>query len=203
MTSSPDSKQQHPPRYFTDMEHRYRHRHGTRGPCLQSVLPYPWDYVTQEYHQRFPRNPNFPYILDTQITQDEKREDGHHITRVVTLDPEMPSWLKKLTGVETLIMKEKSVTNRKTRTMTLYTENVTLSELAHMWEDCVYTEHHENNNWTFKEQIPFLDLAYCRKNSCLGLRSQIEQFCCNLFVSRAESALETERKILNNKFNGT
>lgn len=56
-------------------------------------------------------------------------------------------------------MREDAVINKKERRMTLRSNNVTLFNSVRMYEECDYTQHPDNPNWTLKEQIAYLDIG--------------------------------------------
>jgi len=122
--------------------------------------------------------------------------DEVRMTRIIKLDMGFPNWLKKLTGAEVFTVREDSVINERERTMTLRSTNITLHDTVRLYEECVYTQHSENPNWTHKEQIAYLDLVYCRRHICLGLKKSVENFARGLFVSRANNAAKDEMALL-------
>lgn len=179
-----------------------------------SLLKYPWLQVVQTYQQRFPTNPEFPYIKNTEILQSEKEYNKKNqlvketITRRVLIDPLFPHWLQKLSGTDSLAFVEKSIIDYEKQEMILATHNDSLSRYVSIYEDCVYratnastlSEYKSNteNNILFSKQSP-LQHTYKEQTGYLklhlrlfGIEHRIEKFASYIFIARAEDAIQKE-----------
>jgi len=169
---------------------------GTPSPKLVTTLPYPWEQVVQAYNIRFPSHPAFPYLKGSTVPYLETSNKETRLTRIVSLDMGFPGWIKKITGMEVFTVREDAVIDERARIMSLRSTNISLQDTVRMYEECIYRQHPENPEWTQKELIAYLDLVYCRRHVCLGLKKNVEHWARGLFTSRAKNAVQDEMKLI-------
>ncbi len=106
------------------------------------------------------------------------------------------NFIPQLTGMSIFTMKEYSETNYKEKTMKIISTNHTLNDQVIMYEVAFYRQHPKNPDWTYKELTPYMDIVYCQRHYCFGLKESVEDLSRNIYMTRAQDALRKEEKML-------
>ncbi len=171
---------------------QFRHPELGSGQTRIATLKYPWGSVVHAYESRFPRNPLFPYIENTEVLESEQSEHVKREVRRLSIDPGMPGWLKTFARIKHFVFIEESIVDYQKRMMTLNTRNESLVYYTSVQENCVYRQHPENEQWTLKEQTGYYKLH----TYLFGWEKSIENYGSWIFVERAKHALQQEMTLI-------
>lgn len=124
------------------------------------VYKYPFELVMAAYVRRFPTCDMIPIMAGTEIFKEYNSEDGaeEELHRRCRLHVEAPYLLKKIMGVEWLYFVQINSLDRRNRTLKIRAYNESYDERVVIEENCKYTVHPENSEWTCFEQSASLDV---------------------------------------------
>lgn len=150
--------------------------------------------VMAAYERRFPTCPMIPIFLGSDITEEEKSDDGaiHIITRRCRLNLDAPYILKRISGVEHLIFIQRNSLNWRQRTLKIEAWNESFSSRVHVLEGCTYTVHPDNPNWTCFEQTASLEIK-----SFFGFESSVEKLAVKQYAASLKKGKEILMHYLN------
>ncbi|KAL8558408.1 hypothetical protein ACOMHN_064755 [Nucella lapillus] len=136
------------------------------------VYKYPFELVMAAYEKRFPTCKMIPVFLGCDILEEEKSEDGatHTIKRRCQLAVEAPYLIKKIVGADCLHFIQTNACDRRNRTLKIEAYNESFSSRVAVKENCTYTVHPENPDWTCFEQDASLDIKHF-----FGFESTVEK----------------------------
>jgi len=124
------------------------------------VYKYPFELIMAAYVRRFPTCEMIPIMAETEIFEEHHSEDGaeEELHRRCKLHVEAPYLLKKIMGVDFLYFVQINTLDRRNRTLKIRAYNESYDERVVIEENCQYTVHPENNEWTCFEQSASLDV---------------------------------------------
>jgi hypothetical protein len=133
---------------------------------------------------RFPTSPKIPVFLGSEITWEEKSDDGatHAIERRCKLAVNAPFLLKKVAGVDCLYFMQRNTLDRRARTMKILAWNETWAARISIKEECLYRVHPENADWTCYEQNGSLEIK-----SFFGFESLIEKLAMKQYTAQIKN----------------
>uniref|UniRef100_A0A4X2L4X5 SEC14 like lipid binding 5 n=1 Tax=Vombatus ursinus TaxID=29139 RepID=A0A4X2L4X5_VOMUR len=158
------------------------------------VYKYPFELVMAAYEKRFPTCPQIPVFLGSEIIHESKSQDGsiHIVERSCKLTVDAPRLLKKIAGVEYVIFVQKNVLNWKDRTLLIEAHNETFANRVIVHENCSYTVHPENDEWTCFEQSASLDIK-----SFFGFENAVEKIAMKQYTANIKKGKEVIEYYLN------
>ncbi|XP_054445528.1 SEC14-like protein 5 [Pteronotus mesoamericanus] len=158
------------------------------------VYKYPFELVMAAYEKRFPTCPQIPVFLGSEILCESRSEDGavHVVERSCRLRVEAPRLLRKIAGVEHVVFVQKNVLNWKERTLHIEAHNETFASRVVVHENCSYTVHPENEEWTCFEQSASLDIR-----SFFGFESALEKIAMKQYTANVKRGKEVIEHYLN------
>ncbi|XP_044534196.1 SEC14-like protein 5 [Gracilinanus agilis] len=150
--------------------------------------------LERAYEKRFPTCPQIPVFLGSEIIHESKSQDGsiHIVERSCKLTVDAPRLLKKIAGVEFVIFVQKNVLNRKDRTLLIEAHNETFANRVIVHENCSYTVHPENDEWTCFEQSASLDIK-----SFFGFENAVEKIAMKQYTANIKRGKEVIEYYLN------
>ncbi|XP_069953802.1 SEC14-like protein 1 isoform X2 [Cherax quadricarinatus] len=124
------------------------------------------------YVRRFPKCDMIPIMAGTDIIKETTSKDGAvvQVSRRCKLHVEAPYLLKKIMGVEFIYFVQTNTLDQRNRTLTIEAYNESFSSRVAILENCRYTVHPENSEWTCFEQTATLDIK-----SFFGFESTVEK----------------------------
>ncbi|GAB6020388.1 hypothetical protein CHUAL_003093 [Chamberlinius hualienensis] len=136
------------------------------------IYKYPFELVMAAYEKRFPTCKMIPVFVGSDTTYEFRSDDGaeHVIERKCKLNVECPYILKKIVGVDYVYFIQKNSLDRRNRTLKIEARNDSFSSRIIINENCTYTVHPENSDWTCFEQSASLDVK-----SFFGFESTVEK----------------------------
>lgn len=136
------------------------------------IYKYPFELVMAAYEKRFPTCKMIPVFLGSDTIYEFNSEDGaeHIIERRCRLNVEAPYILKKIIGVDVVFFIQKNTLNRRARTLKIEAYNESFSNRVVINENCLYSVHPENSEWTCFEQSASLDVK-----SFFGFENAVEK----------------------------
>ncbi|KAH6943759.1 hypothetical protein HPB50_026935 [Hyalomma asiaticum] len=136
------------------------------------VYKYPFELVMAAYERRFPTCPMIPVFLGSDTVSEYKSEDGaeHIIERRCRLNVDAPYLLKKIIGVDFVYFIQKNSLDRRQRILKIEAYNESFATRVGIKENCTYSVHPENPDWTCFEQSASLDVK-----SFFGFESAVEK----------------------------
>lgn len=157
---------------------------------------YSWDLVTTAFWNKYP-NPNLPHVESSDVVDRYVDADGRlRSARVARCRQDIPAFAQGMFGKFCFVFEE-SIVDPKKKTLTLRTRNISYSNLFQVQEECVYSPHASNAEWTeYKQEakitafVPFIS-------------RKIEQFSVKAGNSNAVKGLQTMEGICRDLFNGT
>ncbi|XP_024409219.2 SEC14-like protein 5 [Desmodus rotundus] len=158
------------------------------------IYKYPFELVMAAYEKRFPTCPQIPVFLGSEILCESRSEDGavHVVERSCRLRVEAPRLLRKIAGVEHVVFVQKNVLNWKERTLHIEAHNETFASRVVVHENCSYTVHPENEEWTCFEQSASLDIR-----SFFGFESALEKIAMKQYTANVKRGKEVIEHYLN------
>uniref|UniRef100_A0A8D1DVU7 SEC14 like lipid binding 5 n=2 Tax=Sus scrofa TaxID=9823 RepID=A0A8D1DVU7_PIG len=151
------------------------------------VYKYPFELVMAAYEKRFPTCPQIPVFLGSEVLHESRSADGavHVVERSCRLRVEAPRLLRKIAGVEHVVFVQRNVLNWKERTLLIEAHNETLASRVVVKENCSYTVHPENEEWTCFEQSASLDIR-----SFFGFESALEKIAMKQYTANIKRGKE-------------
>ncbi|KAK3520410.1 hypothetical protein QTP70_024160 [Hemibagrus guttatus] len=151
------------------------------------VYKHPFELIMVAYERRFPTCPLIPIFVHSDITSESQSEDGetHVIERRCALDVDAPRLLKRIAGVEYLYFVQKNTLDRRQRSLHIETFNESFSTRVIVKEQCSYTVHPENEDWTCFEQSASMDIK-----SFFGFESTAEKIAMRQYASSIKKGKE-------------
>ncbi|XP_071813013.1 SEC14-like protein 5 isoform X2 [Apostichopus japonicus] len=156
------------------------------------IYKHPFEMVMAAYERRFPTCPMIPIFLGSDITEEEKSEDGaiHIITRRCRLNLDAPYILKRISGVEHLIFIQRNSYNWRQRTLKIEAWNESFNSRVHVLEGCTYTVHPDNSSWTCFEQTASLEIK-----SFFGFESTVEKLAVKQYAASLKKSNESQNNL--------
>ncbi|KAM7297430.1 SEC14-like protein 1 [Ixodes scapularis] len=154
------------------------------------VYKYPFELVMAAYERRFPTCPMIPVFLGSDTVMEYKSEDGavHIIERRCRLNVEAPYLLKKIIGVDFVYFIQKNSLDRRARVLKIDAHNESFSSRVGINENCTYSVHPENPEWTCFEQSASLDVK-----SFFGFENAVEKLAMKQYsqnISKGKEIIE-------------
>ncbi|XP_075724661.1 real-time [Rhipicephalus microplus] len=154
------------------------------------VYKYPFELVMAAYERRFPTCPMIPVFLGSDTVSEYKSEDGaeHVIERRCRLNVDAPYLLKKIIGVDFVYFIQKNSLDRRQRILKIEAYNESFSARVGIKENCTYSVHPENPDWTCFEQSASLDVK-----SFFGFESAVEKLAMKQYsqnISKGKEIIE-------------
>lgn len=158
------------------------------------VYKYPFELVMMAYERRFPNCPLIPMFVNSEITSEVQSEDGAtQVTeRRCTVDVDAPRLLKRIAGVDYLYFIQKNSLDRRQRTLHIEAYNESFSSRVMVNENCCYTVHPENEDWTCFEQSASMDIK-----SFFGFESTAEKIAMKQYAASIKKGKEIIEFYLN------
>nr|CDJ91673.1 PRELI MSF1 domain containing protein [Haemonchus contortus] len=106
------------------------------------LFPYSFDEVVSVFWDRYPNS--FAKHIVTEDVLERVVTENTIVTKKLIVKhgssilKRVPRWLSRMTEIRTVPVIEESIYDRRTRTLTTYTRNVSHNELFAMHERCVY-----------------------------------------------------------------
>ncbi|XP_046855313.1 SEC14-like protein 1 [Xenia sp. Carnegie-2017] len=151
------------------------------------VYKYPFELVMAAYQKRFPTCKMIPIFLGSEIISESTSEDGaeHIIERRCRINVEAPYLLKKIIGVDNVFFIQKNTTNWRKRTLTINAYNESFSSRVIIKENCYYSVHPENPEWTCYEQEASLDVK-----AFFNFEAAVEKLMIKIYLSNIKKGKE-------------
>nr|XP_051692264.1 SEC14-like protein 5 isoform X3 [Oryctolagus cuniculus] len=143
------------------------------------VYKYPFELVMAAYEKRFPTCPQIPVFLGSEVLRESHSADGavHVVERSCRLRVDAPRLLRK-----------RNVLNWRERSLLIEAHNETFASRVVVQENCSYTVHPENEDWTCFEQCASLDIR-----SFFGFENALEKLAMKQYtanVTRGKEVIE-------------
>ncbi|XP_045849434.1 SEC14-like protein 5 isoform X3 [Meles meles] len=158
------------------------------------IYKYPFELVMAAYEKRFPTCPQIPVFLGSEVLRESRSPDGavHVVERSCRLRVEAPRLLRKIAGVEHVVFVQRNVLNWRERTLLIEAHNETFASRVVVNENCSYTVHPENEEWTCFEQSASLDIR-----SFFGFESALEKIAMKQYTANVKRGKEVIEHYLN------
>ncbi|XP_045398489.1 SEC14-like protein 5 [Lemur catta] len=158
------------------------------------VYKYPFELVMAAYEKRFPTCPQIPVFLGSEVLRESRSPDGavHVVERSCRLRVDAPRLLRKIAGVEHVVFVQRNVLNWKERTLLIEAHNETFASRVVVHENCSYTVHPENEDWTCFEQSASLDIR-----SFFGFENALEKIAMKQYTANIKRGKEVIEHYLN------
>nr|XP_019612027.1 PREDICTED: SEC14-like protein 5 [Rhinolophus sinicus] len=158
------------------------------------IYKYPFELVMAAYEKRFPTCPQIPVFLGSEVLRESRSADGavHVVERSCRLRVEAPRLLRKIAGVEHVVFLQRNILNWKERTLHIEAHNETFASRVVVKENCSYTVHPENEEWTCFEQSASLDIR-----SFFGFESALEKIAMKQYTANVNRGKEVIEHYLN------
>lgn len=154
------------------------------------VYKYPFELVMEAYVRRFPKCDMIPIMAGTDVLKETTSKDGavQQVSRRCRLHVEAPYLLKKIMGVEFIHFVQTNTLDRRNRTLQIEAYNESFSSRVAINENCRYSVHPENGDWTCFEQTATLDIK-----SFFGFESTVEKIAMKQYsqnISKGKEIIE-------------
>ncbi|XP_076696722.2 SEC14-like protein 5 isoform X1 [Callospermophilus lateralis] len=158
------------------------------------VYKYPFELVMAAYEKRFPTCPQIPVFLGSEVLGESRSADGavHVVERSCRLRVDAPRLLRKIAGVEHVVFVQKNVLNWRERTLLIEAHNETFASRVVVKENCSYSVHPENEDWTCFEQSASLDIR-----SFFGFENTLEKIAMKQYTANVKRGKEVIEHYLN------
>ncbi|XP_045849432.1 SEC14-like protein 5 isoform X2 [Meles meles] len=135
-----------------------------------------------------------PVFLGSEVLRESRSPDGavHVVERSCRLRVEAPRLLRKIAGVEHVVFVQRNVLNWRERTLLIEAHNETFASRVVVNENCSYTVHPENEEWTCFEQSASLDIR-----SFFGFESALEKIAMKQYTANVKRGKEVIEHYLN------
>jgi len=118
----------------------------------EHTFHHPWETVAQATWRKYP-NPMNPNVVAIDVLDREVKEGVLHSQRLLSSKWVFPGWARQIVGSERICYaKEQSTVDPSTRTMTLFTQNLTFCNMMSMDERLSYTAHPDDPTKTLLVQ---------------------------------------------------
>jgi len=106
------------------------------------ILQHSWDEVVSVFWERYP-NSHAKHVISEDVLERRITDNTIQTKKLIVKEGSsimrrVPRWLSRMTDVQTMPVLEESIYDRRTRTLTTYTRNVSHGELLQMHERCIY-----------------------------------------------------------------
>lgn len=140
--------------------------------------------------RRFPTCDMIPIMAGTDVIKEHTSKDKAvtQISRRCRLHVEAPYLLKKIMGVEFIFFVQTNTLDRRNRTLHIEAYNESFSSRVTIQENCKYSVHPENSEWTCFEQTASLDVK-----SFFGFESTVEKIAMKQYsqnISKGKEIIE-------------
>ncbi|XP_007522069.1 SEC14-like protein 5 [Erinaceus europaeus] len=151
------------------------------------IYKYPFELVMAAYERRFPTCPQIPVFLGSEVLHESRSADGavHVVERSCRLRVEAPRLLRKIAGVEHVVFVQRNVLNWRERTLLIEAHNETFASRVVVKENCSYSVHPENEDWTCFEQSASLDVR-----SFFGFENALEKIAMKQYTANIKRGKE-------------
>ncbi|XP_012587115.1 PREDICTED: SEC14-like protein 5 [Condylura cristata] len=169
------------------------------------IYKYPFELVMAAYEKRFPTCPHIPVFLGSDVLRESRSLVGRirqaqsggvfagslRINCLGPRTPAAPSRRRRLllpcqiAGVEQVVFVQRNVLNWKERTLLIEAHNETFASRVVVRENCSYTVHPENEEWTCFEQSASLDIR-----SFFGFESALEKIAMKQYTANIKRGKE-------------
>ncbi|XP_063082498.1 SEC14-like protein 5 isoform X3 [Cavia porcellus] len=151
------------------------------------VYKHPFELVMAAYEKRFPTCPQIPVFLGSEVLHESRSPDGalHVVERSCRLRVDAPRLLRKVAGVDHVVFVQKNILNWRERTLHIESHNETFASRVVVSENCSYTVHPENEDWTCFEQSASLDIR-----SFFGFESALEKIAMKQYTANVKRGKE-------------
>uniref|UniRef100_A0A8C5KE19 SEC14-like lipid binding 5 n=1 Tax=Jaculus jaculus TaxID=51337 RepID=A0A8C5KE19_JACJA len=151
------------------------------------VYKYPFELVMAAYEKRFPTCPLIPMFLGSEVLRESRSADGavHAVERSCRLRVDAPRLLREMAGVEHVVFVQKNILNWRERTLFIEAHNETFASRVMVKENCSYTVHPENEDWTCFEQSASLDI-----HSFFGFENALEKIAMKQYTANVKRGKE-------------
>ncbi|XP_008844818.1 SEC14-like protein 5 [Nannospalax galili] len=151
------------------------------------VYKYPFELVMAAYEKRFPTCPLIPVFLGSEVLREWRSADGavHTVERSCRLRVDAPRLLRKIAGVEQVVFVQRNVLDWRERTLIIDAHNETFASRVVVKENCSYSVHPENEDWTCFEQSASLDVQ-----SFFGFESALEKIAMKQYTASIKRGKE-------------
>lgn len=158
------------------------------------IYKYPFELVMAAYEKRFPTCKMIPVFLGSDITYESKSEDGaiHIVERRCRLNVDAPYLLKKIIGVDFVFFVQKNTLDRRLRTLKIEAYNESFANRVVINENCMYSVHPENPEWTCFEQTASLDVK-----SFFGFENAVEKLAMKQYSQNIKKGKEVIEYYIN------
>ncbi|XP_064624503.1 SEC14-like protein 1 [Lineus longissimus] len=158
------------------------------------VYKFPFELVMAAYEKRFPTCHMIPVFLGSDILSEYKSDDGavYIVERRCRLNVDAPYLLKKIVGVDYVHFRQKNSLDRRERTLKIDANNESFSSRIIVKENCQYTVHPDNPDWTCFEQQASLDIK-----SFFGFESTVEKIAMKQYSSNIKKGKEIIEYYIN------
>lgn len=158
------------------------------------VYKHPFELVMAAYEKRFPTCKMIPVFMGSEIINEEKSPDEamHSIERRCKLHVDAPYLLKKIVGVDYIYFIQKNDLDRRNRTLKIEAHNESFSSRLIIYENCSYSVHPENPNWTCFEQDASLDIKHF-----FGFESTVEKIAMKQYAQNIKKGKEVIEYYIN------
>merc|ERR1712179_611510 len=131
---------------------------GTFSPFIMKIwtsehtFHHPWETVAQASWRKYP-NPMNPNVVAIDVLERDVQNGILHSQRLLSSKWVFPNWAKKIVGNERVCYaKEHSTVDPSSRTMTLFTQNLSFCHLMSIDERLSYTAHPDDPSKTLLTQ---------------------------------------------------
>ncbi|CAH1794678.1 unnamed protein product [Owenia fusiformis] len=158
------------------------------------VYKHPFELVMAAYEKRFPTCKMIPVFLGSDTLSEYKSDDGaiHVIERRCRLNVDAPYLLKKIAGVEHVNFIQKNSLDLRSRVLVINAYNESFSSKVTINENCKYSVHPDNPNWTCFEQDASLDIK-----SFFGFESTVEKLAMKQYTTNIKKGKQVIEYFLN------
>ncbi|KAK7501943.1 hypothetical protein BaRGS_00006695 [Batillaria attramentaria] len=135
-----------------------------------------------------------PVFLGSEVIKEEKSEDGsrHFVERRCRLAVDAPYLLKKIVGVDCVYFIQRNTLDRRDRTLKIAAFNESFASRITINENCCYSVHPENPNWTCFEQDASLDIKHF-----FGFESTVEKIAMKQYTHNIKKGKEVIEYYIN------
>ncbi|KAI9020939.1 PRELI-like family-domain-containing protein [Phycomyces nitens] len=160
---------------------------------------YEWSLVSAANWQKYP-NENCPHVQHVDVLNRFVDPETGKLTteRIITVDQKVPSLLRRILGADTTqYVHETSTIDPKTKTLSMKSRNLTLSNLLTIEETIEYTEHPEDSQQTqFTQQAAISAGSLVARWSGIVEELSLKRFKDNAAVGREGFCKVLERFVV-------
>ncbi|EPX74368.1 intermembrane space protein sorting protein [Schizosaccharomyces octosporus yFS286] len=146
------------------------------------LFHYPFEKVSAAHWQKYPNEYATHVVavdtLDRKVLPDTQTL---YTERLITCRQGVPRWILKLVdGAQECYVREVSYMDLKSRTLTLYSSNMTFCDRLRVHETVTYSPHYELNATVFRQEARIEALAYMKR-----LANIVEQWSVDRISQKA------------------